>query len=106
MRSHTLRGLRADADGRTGEIDVDFVPHGVAEEAGASVAAGPASRRAARAAAGDRVLPPGPAAAGNRAIRFRPPEDTDLVLLRADETAPPATAAVLEPASAGSTAAA
>ncbi|MFD7699520.1 siderophore-interacting protein [Streptomyces caelestis] len=101
MRSYTLRGLRADAEGCTTEIDVDFVLHGVTEGAGASAAAGPASRWAARAAAGDRVLLLGPAIADNRAIRFRPPEDTDLVLLWADETALPAAAAVLETLPAG-----
>ncbi|MEV5936305.1 siderophore-interacting protein [Streptomyces sp. NPDC052079] len=101
MRSYTLRGLRADAEGRTTEIDIDFVLHGVSEEAGASAEAGPASRWAARAATGDRVLLLGPAIADNRAIRFRPPEDTDLVLLWADETALPATAAVLETLPAG-----
>ncbi|GAA3502353.1 hypothetical protein GCM10019016_094620 [Streptomyces prasinosporus] len=34
MRSYTLRALRADALGRTAEIDVDFVLHGVGAEAG------------------------------------------------------------------------
>ncbi|MEU7468413.1 siderophore-interacting protein [Streptomyces sp. NPDC044984] len=101
MRSYTLRGLRADAEGRTTEIDIDFVLHGVAEGAGPSADAGPASRWAARAAVGDRVVLLGPAVADNRAIRFRPPEDTDLVLLWADETALPATAAVLETLPAG-----
>ncbi|GAA1413988.1 siderophore-interacting protein [Streptomyces thermospinosisporus] len=94
MRSYTLRGLRTDAAGLTTEVDIDFVLHGV--EGGGGVAAGPASRWAARAAAGDRVLLLGPAVADNRAIRFRPPEGTDLILLWADETALPATAAVLE----------
>ncbi|WP_149548379.1 siderophore-interacting protein [Streptomyces marokkonensis] len=101
MRSYTLRGLRADAWGRTTEVDVDFVLHGITGEAGASAEAGPASRWAARAAAGDRVLLLGPAVADNRAIRFRPPEDSDLVLLWADESALPATAAVLETLPAG-----
>jgi NADPH-dependent ferric siderophore reductase len=95
MRSYTLRDLRADAEGHTTEIDVDFVLHGVAPGPGGAVAAGPASRWAARAAAGDRVLLLGPAVADNRAIRFRPPEGTDLVLLWADETAVPAATAVL-----------
>jgi len=99
MRSYTLRGLRTDAVGRTTEIDIDFVLHGVEGEGGS--AAGPASRWAARAAAGDRVLLLGPAVADNRAIRFRPPEGTDLILLWADETALPATAAVLEALPAG-----
>ncbi|WP_431989426.1 siderophore-interacting protein [Streptomyces albogriseolus] len=100
MRSYTLRALRADALGRTAEIDVDFVLHGVGE-AGPSAAAGPASRWAARAAVGDRVLLLGPAIADNRAIRFRPPEDTATVLMWADETALPAAAAVLETLPAG-----
>ncbi|MGC3000374.1 siderophore-interacting protein, partial [Streptomyces sp. G35A] len=50
MRSYTLRDLRADAEGHTTEIDVDFVLHGVAPGPGGAVAAGPASRWAARAA--------------------------------------------------------
>ncbi|CAL9555763.1 siderophore-interacting protein [Streptomyces sp. Tu 3180] len=93
MRSYTLRDLREDAEGHTREVDVDFVLHGIGPDT--SLRAGPASRWAARASAGDRVLLLGPAVADNRAIRFRPPEDTDLVLLWADETALPATAAVL-----------
>lgn len=88
MRSYTLRGLRRDPD----EIDIDFVLH---------EPAGPASRWAARAAAGDRVQLLGPAVADNRAIRFRPPEDTDLVLLWGDETALPAVSAILEALPAG-----
>ncbi|MFI0501449.1 siderophore-interacting protein [Streptomyces albogriseolus] len=100
MRSYTLRALRADALGRTAEIDVDFVLHGVGG-AGLSAKAGPASRWAARAAVGDRVLLLGPAVADNRAIRFRPPEGTATVLMWADETALPAAAAVLETLPAG-----
>ncbi|MFE9773027.1 siderophore-interacting protein [Streptomyces sp. NPDC005931] len=104
MRSYTLRALRTDAAGRTTEVDIDFVLHGVTSDAGPSTGpagtpateAGPASRWAARASAGDRVLLLGPAVADNRAIRFRLPEDTDLVLIWADETALPATAAILE----------
>jgi NADPH-dependent ferric siderophore reductase len=88
MRSYTLRGLRRDPD----EIDIDFVLH---------EPAGPASRWAARAAAGDKVQLLGPAVADNRAIRFRPPEDTDLVLLWGDETALPAVSAILEALPAG-----
>jgi NADPH-dependent ferric siderophore reductase len=99
MRSYTLRALRRDADGRTAEIDIDFVLHGV--EPGAAVAAGPASRWAARAGAGDKVLLIGPAIADNRAIRFRPPADTDLVVIWADETAVPAASAILESLPAG-----
>ncbi|MGW0332105.1 siderophore-interacting protein [Streptomyces sp. NPDC003011] len=99
MRSYTLRDLRRDALGHTTEIDVDFVLHGV--DPGAPVAAGPASRWAARAAAGDKVLLLGPAVADNRAIRFRPPEGTDLVVIWADETAVPAACAIVESLPAG-----
>ncbi|WP_328871581.1 siderophore-interacting protein [Streptomyces sp. NBC_00287] len=95
MRSYTLRSLRRDPD----EIDIDFVLHGV--EPGAAVPAGPASRWAADAAAGDRVLLIGPAVADNRAIRFRPPEDTDLVVIWGDETAVPAVSAIVESLPAG-----
>ncbi|RPF33720.1 siderophore-interacting protein [Streptomyces sp. TLI_185] len=83
MRSYTLRSLRRDPD----EIDIDFVLH---------TPAGPASRWAAKAAAGDRVVLLGPAVADNRAIRFRPPADTDLTLIWGDETAVPAVSAILE----------
>lgn len=94
MRSYTLRALRRDAHGDTAEIDIDFVLHGV--EPGASIQAGPASRWAADAAPGDRVVLLGPAIADNRAIRFRPPEDADLVVIWGDETAVPAACAIVE----------
>ncbi|MHA5048808.1 siderophore-interacting protein [Streptomyces sp. SD15] len=107
MRSYTLRALRRDPD----EIDIDFVLHGVEPSTGseaetaagpeADTPAGPASRWASRAAAGDRVVLLGPAIADNRAIRFRPPADTDLVVLWADETALPAASAILESLPAG-----
>ncbi|MFF9769858.1 siderophore-interacting protein [Streptomyces sp. NPDC014636] len=100
MRSYTLRSLRRDALGHTAEIDIDFALHGVGPGA-AAAPAGPASRWAARAAAGDRVLLLGPAVADNRAIRFRPPEGTDLVVLCGDETAVPAATAILESLPAG-----
>ncbi|MYR43155.1 siderophore-interacting protein [Streptomyces sp. SID5910] len=99
MRSYTLRDLRRDALGSTVEIDIDFVLHGLGP--GAACEAGPASRWASRAAAGDRVLLLGPAIADNRAIRFRPPEDTDLVVIWGDETALPAASAALESLPAG-----
>ncbi|MFJ4617924.1 siderophore-interacting protein [Streptomyces sp. NPDC088812] len=92
MRSYTLRSLRRDALGRTTGIDIDFVLH---------TPAGPASAWAARAVAGDRVVLLGPAVADNRAIRFRPPADTDLVLLWGDETALPAISSILESLPAG-----
>ncbi|MFF3659096.1 siderophore-interacting protein [Streptomyces olivochromogenes] len=99
MRSYTLRALRPGGRGRASEIDIDFVLHGV--EPDAEVPAGPASRWASRAAAGDRVVLLGPAVEDNRAIRFRPPADTDLVVLWADETALPAASAILESLPAG-----
>ncbi|MFM9456331.1 siderophore-interacting protein [Streptomyces europaeiscabiei] len=99
MRSYTLRGLRSDVHGDTVEIDIDFVLHGVEPEA--AVPAGPASRWASAARAGDRVVLLGPAVADNRAIRFRPPADTDLVLIWGDETALPAASAILESLPAG-----
>ncbi|MFF4758974.1 siderophore-interacting protein [Streptomyces sp. NPDC001292] len=95
MRSYTLRSLRRGPD----EIDIDFALHGM--EPGAAVPAGPASRWAARATPGDRVLLLGPVVADNRAIRFRPPEDTDLVVMWGDETAVPAATAILESLPAG-----
>ncbi|MEU0899068.1 siderophore-interacting protein [Streptomyces massasporeus] len=95
MRSYTLRALRRGPD----EIDIDFALHGI--EPGATIQAGPASRWAARATAGDRVLLLGPAVADNRAIRFRPPEDTDLVVVWGDETAVPAASAIVEALPAG-----
>ncbi|MEU2423163.1 siderophore-interacting protein [Streptomyces sp. NPDC007851] len=95
MRSYTLRALRRDPD----EIDIDFALHGIGP--GAATPPGPASRWAARARAGDPVILLGPAVADNRAIRFRPPQDTDLVLVWGDETAVPAATAILEALPAG-----
>ncbi|MEW2618811.1 siderophore-interacting protein [Streptomyces sp. NPDC048106] len=89
MRSYTLRKLRRAPD----EIDIDFALHGIGP---AATPAGPASRWAARAVPGDRVLVLGPVLADNRAIRFRPPADTDLVVMWGDETAVPAATAILE----------
>ncbi|MEW2293567.1 siderophore-interacting protein [Streptomyces sp. NPDC006743] len=99
MRSYTLRALHRDAVGRPTGIDIDFALHGM--DPGAPSPAGPASRWAARARPGDRVLLLGPAVADNRAIRFRPPEDTDLVVMWGDETAVPAATAILESLPAG-----
>ncbi|MEU9440388.1 siderophore-interacting protein [Streptomyces sp. NPDC048304] len=88
MRSYTLRSFRRDPD----ELDIDFVLH---------TPAGPASGWASRATAGDRVLLLGPVIADNRAVRFRPPEDADLVVLWGDESAVPAATAILESLPAG-----
>lgn len=85
-RSYAVRAQRLRADGLT-EVDLDFVLHG---------ADGPASRWALAAAPGDRLKVLGPAVADNPAVRFRPPADTDWVLIRADETALSAAAAALE----------
>ncbi|MGX1882643.1 siderophore-interacting protein [Streptomyces sp. NPDC055287] len=88
MRSYTLREQRRAADGaEADEVDIDFALHGDG---------GPASRWAAQASSGDRVVVLGPAVEDNTAVRFRPPEDTDWVLMWADETALPAAAAALE----------
>ncbi|MFF4542859.1 siderophore-interacting protein [Streptomyces sp. NPDC001435] len=88
MRSYTLRALRRDPD----EVDIDFVLHSPS---------GPASHWASQASPGDRVLLLGPAIADNRAIRFRPPEGTDLVVMWGDESAVPAVCATLETLPAG-----
>lgn len=88
MRSYTLREQRRAADGaEADEVDIDFALHGDG---------GPAGRWAAQASSGDRVVVLGPAVEDNTAVRFRPPEDTDWVLMWADETALPAAAAALE----------
>ncbi|MFG2600834.1 siderophore-interacting protein [Streptomyces sp. NPDC048462] len=88
MRSYTVRAQRrtGDAPGAT-EIDIDFALH----EDG-----GPACRWAASAVPGDRLKALGPAVEDNTGVRFRPPGDTDWVLIWADETALPAAAAALE----------
>ncbi|MEU4921965.1 siderophore-interacting protein [Streptomyces parvus] len=86
LRPYAVRAQRSRPDGST-EIDLDFVLHGDG---------GPASRWARAAAPGDRLTVAGPAEPDNTAVRFRPPADTDWVLIRADETALPAAAAVLE----------
>lgn len=83
MRSYTVREQRREPN----EVDIDFALH---------TDGGPACRWAGRAAPGHRVMVLGPAVADNTAVRFRPPEDTDWVLIWADETALPAAAAILE----------
>ncbi|MFJ8074789.1 siderophore-interacting protein [Streptomyces sp. NPDC096176] len=83
MRSYTVREQRVE----DGEVDIDFAVH----EDG-----GPACRWALAAEPGHRVMVLGPAVADNTAVRCRPPEDTDWVLIWADETALPAAAAILQ----------
>ncbi|MFE2018475.1 siderophore-interacting protein [Streptomyces sp. NPDC059499] len=86
MRSYTVRAQRRTEDGST-EVDIDFALH----EDG-----GPACRWAAAAAPGQLLKALGPAVEDNTAVRFRPPQDTDWVLIWADETALPAASAALE----------
>ncbi|MFF3398035.1 siderophore-interacting protein [Streptomyces sp. NPDC002659] len=83
MRSYTVREQRL----QPAEVDIDFAVH---------ADGGPACRWALQAAPGHRVTVLGPAVADNTAVRCRPPEDTDWVLIWADETALPAAAAILE----------
>ncbi|MGP3927697.1 siderophore-interacting protein [Streptomyces sp. 8N616] len=115
MRSYTVREQRREPD----EVDIEFVLHGAPASggtasgatsggaasgapasdtlaSGSAAADGPASRWAGRARPGDRVIVLGPAVEDNTAVRFRPPENTDWVLIAADETALPAAAAILE----------
>jgi NADPH-dependent ferric siderophore reductase len=82
MRSYTVREQRRDP----AEVDIDFATHGDC---------GPASRWAGRARPGDPVVLLGPAVADNRAVCFRPPDGTDMVLLAADETGLPAVGGIL-----------
>ncbi|MER7849640.1 siderophore-interacting protein [Kitasatospora sp. NPDC096077] len=90
MRSYTIRAQRYQPL----EVDVDFALHG-ARPGQPSNGAGPAATWAARAEPGDRVVLLGPTTADNRSVGFRPPADTDWVLLAADETALPALGAIL-----------
>ncbi|MER6299221.1 siderophore-interacting protein [Kitasatospora sp. NPDC001539] len=91
LRSYTIRAQRRNPD----EVDVDFALHGTGPDDPPGTA-GPASRWAAGAAPGDRVVLLGPAFADNRSVGFRPPADTDWVLLAADETALPALGGILD----------
>jgi len=95
MRTYTVRAVRPER----GELDVDFVLHGVEEGH-----AGPASAWAARACAGDRVVLVGPSAPGTGrrwGVEWAPPAEARTLLLAADETAVPAVCAVLEQLPAG-----
>ncbi|MYW69570.1 SIP domain-containing protein [Streptomyces sp. SID8379] len=82
MRTYTIRELRTSP----AELTVDFAVHG--DE-------GPASRWALRATVGDRVGVLAPVVEDNVAYEFRPPVDTDWVLLTADASALPAVAGIL-----------
>jgi NADPH-dependent ferric siderophore reductase len=82
MRTYTVRDQRRDPD----ELDIDFALHGDG---------GPASRWAARARPGDRVTILGPTGPDNGGVDFRPPPETDWLLIAGDETALPAVAGIL-----------
>jgi NADPH-dependent ferric siderophore reductase len=83
MRTYTVREHRKDAD----ELDIDFAVHGPD--------GGPATQWALRARVGSRVGLLGPILENNGAVDFQQSQDTDWVLLTADETALPAVEAIL-----------
>jgi NADPH-dependent ferric siderophore reductase len=89
MRTYTVRAQRREPD----EVDVDFAVH---------AGVGPAGSWALQALAGDRLTALGPSEADNAGIDFRPPPETDWVLLAGDESALPAVAGILERLTAGS----
>ncbi|MGI5243575.1 siderophore-interacting protein [Dactylosporangium sp. CA-139066] len=86
MRTYTV-GAQRD-----GEFDVDFALH---------PGGGPAIRWASGVSVGDRLVALGPTEPDNGGVDFRPPPDTEWVLLAGDDTAVPALAAIhawLDPA--------
>ena len=83
MRTYTVREQRREL----GELDVDFAVH---------TSPGPAAAWALRCLAGDRITALGPDEADNAGIDFRPPPETDWILLAGDESALPALAGILE----------
>ena len=86
MRSYTIRNLRLEA----GELDIDFVLHGVT---------GPATRWATQAKAGAPLQIAAPNAAYTDdpgGYEWQPPQGMRKVLLIGDETALPAIAGILE----------
>lgn len=90
MRTYTVRAHRPEL----GELDIDFVLHGIT-----GGHAGPASTWAASAGPGDRVGLVGPDRPGTGRMwgcEWCPPESAKSVLLAGDETAVPAMAAILE----------
>lgn len=90
MRTYTIRELRRDPH----ELIVDFAVHAPTPDARSPE--GPASRWARTARPGTRVGVLTPVAEENAAYDFRPPEDTDWILLTGDESALPAVAGILE----------
>ncbi|AXG77138.1 siderophore-interacting protein [Streptomyces paludis] len=93
MRTYTVRDLRHAPD--QDELVIDFALHG-GDGSDGGPPAGPATRWARAAAPGDRIGIFGPVQEENAGYDFRPPEDTDWVLLTADDSALPAVAAILE----------
>ena len=86
MRTYTIRALRREA----GEVDVDFVLHGVN---------GPASAWATQAKVGDRLQMVAPNLAYTEdpgGYEWKPPRSAQRILLIGDETALPAIAGILE----------
>jgi NADPH-dependent ferric siderophore reductase len=83
MRTYTVRAHRTDPL----ELDLDFALHGDL---------GPGSRWARTAVPGSPVGVFGPAVEENGGYDFRPPQDTDWLLLTGDESALPAVAGILE----------
>ncbi|QUI31026.1 siderophore-interacting protein [Streptomyces alfalfae] len=88
MRTYTTRELRRDPH----ELVIDFAVHG----ADPSPTDGPATSWARTARAGAHIGVLAPVEEENAAYDFRPPEDTDWLLLAADESALPAVAGILE----------
>lgn len=83
MRTYTIRELRREP----AELIVDFAVHGDA---------GPASRWVRHTEPGDRIGVLAPIGEENAGYDYRPPGDTDWVLLTGDESALPAVAGILE----------
>jgi NADPH-dependent ferric siderophore reductase len=83
MRTYTVRAQRREL----GELDADFAVH---------MDPGPGAAWALGCLAGDRVTALGPGTAQNAGIDFRPPPDTDWILLAGDESALPAIAGILD----------
>ncbi|MGW2231108.1 siderophore-interacting protein [Streptomyces formicae] len=88
MRTYTTRELRREPE----ELIVDFAVHGATP----SPADGPATSWARTARPGARIGVLAPVDEENGAYDFRPPQDTDWLLLTADESALPAVASILE----------
>ncbi|WP_409237079.1 siderophore-interacting protein [Streptomyces sp. PA5.6] len=93
MRTYTTRELRRDPD----ELVIDFAVHNPAP----SPADGPATSWARTARPGSRIGVLAPVEEENSAYDFRLPDDTDWLLLAADESALPAVANILDSLPAG-----